>query len=203
MHVRDDESLLAPTYQVIDMRLARSLDEYPAARPLVADDVTEFHAARVVLLLYICGTKKKIDGLTKLAKLDFFVRYPEFFDRIAPNPKVKGQEAQAPDAVESTMVRHHYGPWDKRYYAVLGYLESREVIEVTRVGKAFHFALTSTGAELASRLVKDPSYASLTAHMRKVKKALGAQSGDALKRMIYRTFEDEVANLRLGELIRS
>ena len=49
------------------------------AWPLAADDIVEFHAARLLLLMEICGVKGRIDGLTKMAKLDFFSRYPDFF----------------------------------------------------------------------------------------------------------------------------
>ena len=49
------------------------------ALPLSADDIIEFHLARLLLLLKFCGTAGRIEGLTKMAKLDFFARYPDFF----------------------------------------------------------------------------------------------------------------------------
>ena len=61
------------------MKRFRELGDTPISSPLPAEDVLELHAARLVLLLKHCGVKNRIDGLTKLAKLDFFVRYPEFF----------------------------------------------------------------------------------------------------------------------------
>ena len=51
----------------------------PVSLPLSADNIVEFHAARILLLISVCGTGNRIDGLTKMAKLDFFVRYPDFF----------------------------------------------------------------------------------------------------------------------------
>lgn len=65
----------------------------------------------------ICGVGGgRIDGLTKLAKLDFFARYPDFFLAARRAIEDKGaSEPSAPssssEAVESAMVRHHYGPW--------------------------------------------------------------------------------------------
>jgi hypothetical protein len=57
----------------------------------------------------------------KMAKLDFFSRYPDFFEvaraAIAPSQSTAEQQ-ETDDTVESAMVRHHYGPWDKRYYHV-------------------------------------------------------------------------------------
>ena len=56
------------------MKSLRNFASQAAGLPLLADDVLEFHAARLLLLFRVCGTKDRIDGLTKMAKLDFFVR---------------------------------------------------------------------------------------------------------------------------------
>jgi len=61
------------------MKSLANLRRSPAAIPIVADDVPEFHAARLLLLLMLCGTRARVQGLTKMAKLDFFLRYPQFF----------------------------------------------------------------------------------------------------------------------------
>ena len=92
---------------------------------LSADDIIEFHVARLLLLMSICGTAGRIDGLTKLAKLDFFARYPDFFRTAlaaTQSETVEKFPTQRDRSVESAMVRHHYGPWDKRYYQVLAVL---------------------------------------------------------------------------------
>lgn len=182
------------------MNATTSLDRYPAGLTLTAEQVTEFHAARILLLLLVCGTKNRINGLTKLAKLDFFVRYPDFFLRAA---KHLGQDVASPAlGVESTMVRHHYGPWDARYYQILAYLEGRALISVERDDRAFVFALTDQGLDLARRLSAEDSYNDLCTHMKAVKKLLGAKSGDVLKRLVYELFDEEVAKLPLGQVIR-
>lgn len=178
-----------------------ALDRYPAARPLTADQVTEFHAARVLLLLYLCGTKNRVVGLTKLAKLDFFVRYPDFFGRAAARLEKKAETAPT-GVVESAMVRHHYGPWDTRYYQLLPYLEARELITVERDDQTFVFALTSAGLILAKRLAGESTYKDLCDHMKAVKKLLGGKSGDVLKKLVYELFDEEVAKLPLGQVIR-
>ena len=55
------------------MRTFDSAGRVSTSLPLVADDITELHAARLLLLLKHCGHEGTINGLTKLAKLDFFV----------------------------------------------------------------------------------------------------------------------------------
>lgn len=184
------------------MKSIANVGNEPAATAVLADDILEFHAARILLLLYVCGTGNRIDGLTKMAKLDFFVRYPEFFDevsyRLAPTTKVP---RRTDSTVESSMVRHHYGPWDPRYYHVLSYLTAKTLIDVTRVQTFYRLSLTKEGAAIAARTAKKPSFAALIAHMNRVKRELGGKSGTALKDLVYETFRDEVANRRIGDKI--
>lgn len=182
------------------MRSLHNMSDYPAVVPLLADDVLEFHAARLLLLFKLCGIKGRIDGLTKMAKLDFFVRYPGFFGQVCKRLGTDMPNATGP--VEAPMVRYHYGPWDQRYYHVLGYLEARKLIEVRSHGNAFVLALTGYGDALAERIQSEQSFEGLCKHMRVVKKVLGGRSGSALKKLIYETFDDEVVSRSLGEVIR-
>ena len=184
------------------MKSLRHMAEQPAAVPLVADDVLEFHAGRLMLLFYICGgAATAINGLTKMAKLDFFVRYPDFFD-VAVN--TGGSALNRSGAVEAAMVRHHYGPWDKRYYHVLAYLESRGLVTIKssgKLGNSFRISLTKNGKSIAHRLSESPAFSGLRKHMETVFERLGARSGNQLKKLIYSTFDDEVASKPLGHII--
>jgi hypothetical protein len=167
---------------------------------LPADDILEFHAARILLLLHLCGRGNSIEGLTKLAKLDFFVRYPEFFKRACA---VLGKDVGAvPTVGESPMVRHHYGPWDHRYYQVLGFLEGARLLEVNKSGvHAFTFTLTEEGVKKASALSADQSYRELRDYMVTVRKRLGQRNGSSLKNLIYQIFHKEVAAQPIGTKI--
>ena len=181
------------------MKRFRALGDTPFSSPLAAEDVLEFHAARLVLLLKHCGVSNRIDGLTKFAKLDFFVRYPNFFDRAA---RAAGTRVEAgTTSGDSSMVRYRYGPWDDRYYHLLAYLESTDLINVERVGKSYRVSLTPDGDKMAATISADVSYASLVQHMRAVKKALGSKGGTTLKNLIYDLFESEVGARSLGEVI--
>jgi len=182
------------------MKSILKLGSTPVSLPLSADDITEFHAARLLLLFHHCGSGERIEGLTKLAKLDFFVRYPSFFERVAKylnKPAIVGNEQ-----TESPMVRHHYGPWDKRYYQVLAFLEARELLIVTKRGNTYDFALTDLGRSKAKTLSKAKPFASLVAQMKAVKSLLGRKSGSQLKNIVYEIFEKEVRQRKLGEMIK-
>ena len=184
------------------MRSIRNIESFPAGRTLLADDLVEFHASRILLLIGFCGTSRKIDGLTKLAKLDFFVRYPEFFERVADR---LGSSAKAKTKyVEASMVRHHYGPWDKRYYQVLSYLESRELITITKGDhNSFVFYLTDEGERVKKLLAKDKNFENLIDQMKSVKQLLGRKTGSALKDLVYETFDEEIRQKNLGQMIEA
>jgi hypothetical protein len=182
------------------MKSLRNLADRPAAASLTADDILEFHAGRLLLLLSTCGgTTGTINGLTKMAKLDFFVRYPDFFSAaLAEGLRRKNARAEA---VETAMVRHHYGPWDKRYYHVLAYLEARRLIAIVMSGRTRRIALTALGRATAKKLLGIEAFGELIAHMRNVNEALGRKNGNELKNMIYDLFGEEVTNQPLGRVI--
>jgi hypothetical protein len=183
------------------MNATTTLDRYPAGLPLTADQITEFHAARILLLLYLCGKSNRIVGLTKLAKLDFFVRYPDFFQRAAKHLEKEAEQTPVA-AVESAMIRHHYGPWDARYYQILAFLEGRELMAVEHNDQTFIFCLTDPGFALAKRLAGESAYQDLCIHMKAVKKVLGIKSGDVLRKLVYQLFDEEIAKLPLGQVIK-
>jgi len=181
------------------MRSIKKLGSRPASLPVLADDILEFHAARLLLLLKLCGKRGRIDGLTKMAKLDFFVRYPRFFAEACEELGEVPRDEPLP--VESAMVRYRYGPWDHRYYHVLSFLEGARLVEVSRIGKTFRLELTELGIATSAQLEKKPSFQELALQMRQVKKVLGNKSGSALKKIIYETFSNEVTNREHGEVI--
>jgi hypothetical protein len=185
------------------MKSIRHLASHPVSLPLAADDILEFHAARLLLLLEVCGTTGRIDGLTKMAKLDFFNRYPDFFAAAAAAKSVEtgASISGQSDAVESAMIRHHYGPWDLRYYHILAYLEAKHLITVAKHKNAYQIALTPLGRERAKTLASRPSFGSIVDRMRQVKQQFGKMTGNSLKQLIYSMFEKEIVERPLGELI--
>lgn len=181
------------------MKSFHTLGTSLAGLPVAADDLLEFHAARLLLLLKLCGTSGRIDGLTKMAKLDFFVRYPQFFNTVCRTFGLPMESAIK--SVESSMIRFHYGPWDDRYYHVLAYLEGKQLLNVTKDKKTYLLSLTDEGKKVADQFAKDKSFALLVAQMIEVKKVLGGKAGSTLKKLVYEVFEKEVAQRPLGEPI--
>src|SRR5262245_53141216 len=105
-----------------------SADALAAAREDLA-----YHQMRILLLVARVaatpGHQRKLDGLTKLAKLDFLVRYPALASRVLSeldpqDYRLHLSQSPEPDptTVEAPMIRYKYGPWDDRYYPVIGAL---------------------------------------------------------------------------------
>ncbi|MGJ4754154.1 hypothetical protein [Leptospira kmetyi] len=173
---------------------------------LVSDNLIEFHCTRLLLLISICGKydkqrkAQKIDGLTKLAKLDFFVRYPSLFNKATEFLKLNDRIND--ESIESKMIRFHYGPWDKRYYQILPFLTSRGLIEISKKGSHYEFILNESANELIEILMGDPNFADLINKIKKVGLVFSSYNGNKLKTLVYDLFESEVKNKNLGDLIQ-
>lgn len=184
------------------MKSILRFENYPPSLPVLADDVLEFHAARLLLLIKLCGRKNTINGLTKLAKLDFFVRYPKFFESVCRKLKVENVSFESDETIESHMIRFHYGPWDQRYYHVLAYLESKRLIAVESKGNTYVLSLTELGQEIAFSLDEEQAFESLKSQMLRVNAVLGNKRGTELKKLIYELLDEEVAQLPLERIIK-
>lgn len=184
------------------MKSFRNISAQNAGLPLVADDVLEFHAARLLLLFRFCGTRRqgtnqyRIEGLTKMAKLDFFVRYPTFFH--ASLGTSTQPHAELP---ESPMIRFQYGPWDDRYYHILGYLTAKGLLAAAREGNTVVLTLTDLGTHTADQLVHQPGFDTLVPQVQEVARAYKQKSGNALKKLIYAEFDKEITALPWGAKI--
>ena len=76
------------------------------------------------------------------------------------------------------------------------------MLTVERRDKTFVFTLTDAGVAVARRLAGEDSFKDLCGQMKAVKKLFPDKSGDWLKKLVYRLFEEEVAQLPLGQVIR-
>jgi hypothetical protein len=182
------------------MKSYKNIGAVSVGNNLLADDILEFHASRIILLIKYCGISNRIDGLTKLAKLDFFVRYPQFFNVLCN--KMNTNKKSKTSSVESSMIRFHYGPWDKRYYQILSYLEAKDIITVDKQKNHFVFKLTESGQGIVNKLDKESSYIGLISQMKQVKDVLGNKAGSTIKKLIYEIFSEEITNKNIGDIIK-
>lgn len=164
------------------------------------------HLARLLLLLRSFAGRDgrgTIDGLTKLAKLDFLLRYPTYLERALVAKGVAPTAAEVKDyerrSVESTMVRYRYGPWDFRYRRFVNLLVAKGLASVAFEGRTIRIGLTETGLSHAARLSEQQSFQDLVSRSHLLRSHFDI-SATHLKNFVYETFP-EIVTLQWGEEI--
>lgn len=180
-----------------------SLTSVRAAAEVERND--DFHLARLLLLLMSAAgrSNKPVDGITKLAKMDFLLRYPTCLARVladlrpADAGRIPERERQT---IEAQMIRYRYGPWDDRYRRWIGLLVAKGLADTYLEGRTVHVGLTQAGASIARNLASHEEFESLADRSLLVVRAVGGYSSGKLMKYIYDLFP-EIVTLRLGAQI--
>ncbi len=148
--------------------------------------------ARLLLLIEAFSRGSKVlEGRTKLAKLDFFLRYPTYFARaleIKRPDLVQITEIPQPD-VESRMVRYRYGPWDPAYFALLGRLVGKGLVRSEPFSRGIGYRATDKGRVVAGAIQREPAWLDTSERVRILRKHFDL-SGANLKKFIYQNFPE-------------
>jgi hypothetical protein len=157
--------------------------------------------ARVLLLIDAFSTRRSsLEGRTKLAKLDFLLRYPPFLRRaLAVRAPQQRWPLAAPDEdnIENRMIRYRYGPWDPSYFAILGRLFGKGLVELVPIRGGLGFRSTHQGSQLAARLAATEPWAESQLLIGLLRRHFNL-SGATLKSFVYGHFP-EVAAADWGE----
>lgn len=170
------------------------------------DGEPNLHAARLLVLISaFAGTEQTeaVEGITKLAKLDFLLRYPVMLERALAAKGRSTRDVKLENyerlSVESEMVRYRFGPWDHRYRQFLNILVGKELVAVSVEGRKVVITLTERGQALASELNASPAFQDYARRSSLLKQHFDVQA-TTLMRFIYETFP-EVVSLRSNERI--
>ena len=169
----------------------------PVRTPL-AEESLELHAARLLLLLNYAGIKGKIVSRTKIAKMDFFVRYPAYLKKAATLNHLSIDD-EIDIRPESPMIRYKYGPWDSKYYNVFALLISKGLITISPSKNGDVFELSDRGRYAVQEL-KVFEFEDIIKRCELVSRLFRNKTGTAIKDFIYQYFP-EVTSRRLGEEI--
>lgn len=167
----------------------------------MASDRSKFRStpeatARLLLLIDAFSRQgdspRSVEGRVKLAKLDFFMRYPWHFARVlasrtgAGRARVRAETVVDAAPVDSRMMRYRYGPWDPSYFALLGSLIGRGLIEMIPLGtrNGFGYRTTELGEQLAGNLRADESFREIDERAKDLRRHLD-MSGTSLKNLVY------------------
>jgi hypothetical protein len=173
----------------------------------------EFHQARLLLLLNAASGRgdvpHPVDGIMKLAKMDFLLRYPNCLARARdalPTVSKSKRVAQLVipqedlNTVEAKMIRFRYGPWDSRYRRWLGVLAAKGLVSVGLQGRTVRVAVTLQGRELAGKLAAREEFEGLTQRSHLVVSMVGHMGATTLMKFVYNTFP-ELNAMEWGESI--
>jgi len=178
----------------------------------VIENTDEFHQARLLLLLDAASGRgddpKPVDGIMKLAKMDFLLRYPNCLaralDALPTESNPKRSAVLIPekdrDTVEAKMIRFRYGPWDNRYRRWLGILAAKGLASIHLKGRTVRVAVTREGRDLARTLAGRDEFEGLAQRSRLIVSTVGHMGATTLKDFVYKTFP-ELNGMKWGENI--
>jgi len=161
------------------------------------------HLARILVLLkaFTRLDAPAIEGITKLAKLDFLLRYPSCLETALAARGVPAKNIPVDDferlTIEARMIRYRFGPWDHRYRRFLNILVARRLIMVRTDGRTIQIDLTSDGNSLSEDLIKSEGFSRVFERAALLRKHLDLKAR-ALMEFIYAQFP-ELVTLEFNE----
>lgn len=173
---------------------------------LLAERDDSQHVARLMLILRHLAEKGDgtVAGITKLAKLDFLCRYPQYFqrfsDRVRSRPEVVELRPYENLTVENRMIRFRYGPWDPRYRRWISLLVSRGLAHAYTKGRTVHVGLTPGGVAVSEALASWDEFRDLDIRAEQLSRIAASKSGTQIKDIIYEIVP-ELGDLDWGERI--
>lgn len=163
------------------------------------------HEARILMLLAAPSSTEdpQVRGLTKLAKLDFLLRYPTLLERALERRKISSKSVDTQPhertSVESRMVRYRFGPWDHRYRRFINTLVAKGLATVKTEGRTVVLGVTEKGRQVASQLAATDQFKDVAARAAIVRKHFDI-SATRLMNFVYETFP-EIASLQPNQPI--
>jgi hypothetical protein len=170
------------------------------------DQFPELHVVRILLLVDAFAGEQEggaIEGLTKLAKLDFLLRYPAMLERalLAKSKSIREVEMKDHErqSVESQMVRYRFGPWDHRYREYLNILLAKGLVSINIEGRKVVIGITPLGRSLARGFAANELFEQYARRANILKRHFDLTATN-LMQFIYETLP-EILSLRSNALI--
>lgn len=162
--------------------------------------------SRLLILIYelVSGDNdKKIEGISKLAKLDFLLASPSLLKRIIKKPgaikKITIPDYEI-DSIENSLNFYRYNPWDENYRRLLNILIAKNLVSIKIENKSYYILITPRGTEIVNDLYKDKSFEEFKIRAKLLRTYLGNYS-DSYLRMYFQKEFPELSNLNQNENI--
>lgn len=170
------------------------------------EESNDLHLGRLLILMSSfsgASGEETIDGITKLAKLDFFLRYPAYLTKALKARGVAKIDVSIhsfeQQSVEGHMVRYKYGPWDFKYRRLVNLLIAKGLVSMVPEGRTIRIGLTEKGLEVAKELSTHEEFSDIVTRSQALKKHLDLSASNLVK-FVYENFP-EIGSLKLGEEI--
>ena len=193
--------IFLPWRPQMSLRLVKAVTE--------TENLDDFHLSRILLLLNSADARKMtpttkakaVEGITKLAKLDFLLRYPTCLERaliaLGRDPEEAHLWPRERTSIETKMIRFRYGPWDNRYRRWLGLLAARGLVGLALEGNTVQIGLTNAGRELSQKFKQDPIFTDLAYRAELVIQTVGSMAATRLKDFVYEVIP-EITDMKWG-----
>ncbi|MBZ9688443.1 hypothetical protein G9F72_019115 [Clostridium estertheticum] len=158
---------------------------------------------RMLMLMYTFAGRNqtgKIEGITKLAILDFLLRYPVALDKALENIESQGNktiykkkfklQSYEVNSIDAKMMKFNFAPWDFKYRRIVHILSAKDLIRINTDGKKTVLVITSKGIDTSNKIKILKDYEYLIVRCSIVKTVFGSWSQKKLIEMIYSTFPE-------------
>lgn len=158
---------------------------------------------RMLILIYTFAGKNgtgKIEGISKLAILDFLLRYPVALDKVLENQELKGNktinhkrfqlQSYEVNSIDAKMMKFNFAPWDFKYRRIVSILKAKDLIQVNLDGKKTVLRIKSNGIDTAKKIQDLKDYEYLVVRCKIIKSVFGSWSQKKLIDMIYIVFPE-------------
>lgn len=173
------------------------------------DESYDFHLARLLILMNEMSKKEYgeiIQGITKLVKLDFLLRYPNVLEQALKRKgkstasiKIKPYEV---DSVESKMIRYKFGPWDNRYWEFLRILEAKGLIDFGEENKTVLIRITPQGKTIAENLIDLKEFEDYFKRSKVITTTFGKNKATYLMKLMY-DLRPELYQMKYGAVLNA
>lgn len=133
----------------------------------------ELHTVRLLILISTLVGKKRETTIqiTKLAKLDFILRYPVALYKALNLVSLKDAliTESEKNNIESEMLAFNYSPWSSDFRRLLVLLTSRSLISWSSKGNRIELSLTERGKDFYNEVIRYREFTEIVQQSKSIK----------------------------------
>ncbi|MFC3750099.1 hypothetical protein [Paenibacillus sp. GCM10012306] len=163
---------------------------------IILDERDELHIIRILILIHsLIGNKKdKVTvELTKLAKMDFLLKYPSALDSALTNLN-KQKDVSITEAeknnIETNILSFRFSPWSSDFRRLMVLLNAKSLIKWERRERYLDIYQTPKGLELYKEVLKYTEFKSMIKQSQAIKTNISNLSGINLDSLLSKVLTE-------------